>query len=245
MGKSQKRILSNVLSEEQSASSSDEYTANPPKKKQCIELESQPLIITIESSKPIPEPTSSMNPKEYLKNLAAAVVAGKTIQATPATSLDGFFPVATEEQHSGYTMDVVSAARNNDVHKLRSLRDNEGATMDCFNRFGESLLHMACRRGYKEMTEFLMADPTVEVRVVDDCGRTPMHDTCWSPTPQLDIARWILEREPSLLFVADKRGFTPLDYVRPEHWSIWNSFLYDNRTCLQNLGSNDVYSKFC
>ena len=54
--------------------------------------------------------------------------------------------------------------------------------MDCFNRFGESLLNIACRRGFEDIVAYLLEQESVSVRHCDDCGRTPLHDACWHPT---------------------------------------------------------------
>ena len=37
----------------------------------------------------------------------------------------------------------------------------------------------------------------------------------------------MLKRDPSQLFVGDKRGHTPFAYARREHWSAWRKFLHD------------------
>jgi len=215
-----------------------------PIKKQKLDLTTSTIERSDRLFATIPDPKNSTEkPDTFLRSLVLAVV-GETLEVKPASSLDGYFPVASEEQKAGYTMDIVSAARNNDVDKLRQLRDS-GSSMNCFNRFGESLLHMACRRGFEEMTEFLLNEPDIQVKVADDCGRTPMHDTCWAPAPNLIIAKRIIERDPSLLFVADKRGFTAFDYARPEHWNTWKQFLVDNKSCLEKLGSKQIYSRFC
>jgi hypothetical protein len=222
---------------------SSERTQVKKRKLMDTTIENVEVLLSPPKMPSIPDPKQgAAKPDLYLKELVFAVV-GENLQVTPASTLDGFFPTATEKQKAGYTMEIVSAARTNNVDKLRQLRDS-GKAMNCFNRFGESLLHMACRRGFKEMIEFLLNDPEIEVRVADDCGRTPMHDTCWALAPNLDIARWIIEREPSLLFTADSRGFTPFDYARPEHWNTWKQFLYDNRGCLKKLGSEEICSRF-
>ena len=63
------------------------------------------------------------------------------------------------------------------------------------------------------------------MRVRDDVGRNPLHDACWTKEPSLDLVRMILEREPDLAILADRRGHTPLGYVRAEHWRVWDEFL--------------------
>lgn len=146
-----------------------------------------------------------------------------------------FFDEISEEEKAAYTVDVATAARANNIDEMKRLKES-GFSMNCCNRFGESLLHIACRRGFDEMAELILDQPGVCIRLSDDCGRTPLHDLCWNPTPQLKICKWILEREPSLFFIRDKRGFVPFDYARQEHWKIWKEFIAENKEYFSRLG---------
>ena len=85
---------------------------------------------------------------------------------------------------------------------------------------------------------------TVDVRMRDDGGRTPLHDACWNPTPQLKICQSIIERDPSLLLVADRRGCTAFQYARQEHWKVWRKFLFENKDCLLKLNQPETLSIF-
>ena len=190
----------------------------------------------------LPDPKGSESPGKFLQILLKAEY-GLTVNMKRSTELKDFFPTASEEQIAAYTTEIVTAARNNEVDKLRQLGE-AGSSMNCFNQFGESLLHLACRRGFKSMVEFLLEIPDVEVRVVDDCGRTPIHDACWNPVPQLEICKWIIERDPSLFFVSDRRGFIPFDYARQEHFNIWKQFLLDNRGCFEKMAEPTTRAKF-
>jgi hypothetical protein len=156
------------------------------------------------------------------------------------------YHVPTEEQLAGYTTRVVSAARNNDLDELKRIyysqqqqqqQQDEDRTcrIDAISQFGESLLHLACRRGYTEMVTFLVETCQVPARVVDDFGRNPVHDACWNPMPQLQICRTLMNRDPMLFLQADKRGFTPFEYARPQHWSQWKKFLWEHRRCFFQL----------
>lgn len=60
---------------------------------------------------------------------------------------------------------------------------------------------------------------------VDDFGRTAMHDACWRAEPCFEIVSLLLDADPSLLHRADVRGSTALQYVPPEHWLRWGSWL--------------------
>ena len=191
----------------------------------------------------LPDPNQEkMSPDEFLHKLVFATC-GIELEPKKAKSLSGFFAKVTDEQVAAYTMAVVSACRNNDLDALKKLHSEEGQALNCFNRFGESLLTMACRRGFEAIVEFLLHQPDVDVRISDDSGRTILHDACWNPTPQLQICEWIAKRDPALFFIADNRGCTPFQYARSEHWDIWRQFLLDNKECLQALKADDVKSK--
>jgi hypothetical protein len=59
-----------------------------------------------------------------------------------------------------------------------------------------------------------------------------MHDACWSHTPNFECIRLVLEEVPDLLLIADKNGFTPLDYLPRDTWGEWNDFLERSRGIL-------------
>ena len=208
----------------------------------------QVLLLTtveqsVESTKlDLPDASVQVSPDEYLLMLTKAQL-GIDLEAKPALSLDSFFVQVTEEQMAAYTMEAVTAVRNNDLERLKELHA-EGQALDCFNRFGESLLNMACRRGFESIALYLLESDRVDVRISDDGGRTPLHDACWNPTPQLRICQGLIERDPALLLVADRRGCTAFQYARKEHWDQWRKFLYDNRECLVKLKQPDILSKF-
>ncbi len=190
----------------------------------------------------LPDSTMQVSPDEYLLLLTKAQL-GVALEAKAALSLDSFFSAVTEEQMAAYTMEVVNSVRNNDLDLLKKLH-LEGQALDCFNRFGESLLNMACRRGFESIVLYLLESNLVDVRICDDGGRTPLHDACWNPSPQLKICQGLIEREPALLLVADRRGCTAFQYARQEHWDQWRKFLFENRKCLWKLKDPDMLRKF-
>ena len=181
----------------------------------------------------LPDPAENISPDEFLVKLVKALY-DVELQVKPALSLENFFLEVTEEQMAAYTVQLVSTVRNNDLAALKK-HHAEGQRLDCFNRFGESLLNMACRRGFEEIAEYLLDLPGIAVRIRDDCGRTPLHDALWHPSPQQKICKWIMERDPTLFLISDKRGFTPFQYARTEHWHIWRKFLLDNAESLRAL----------
>jgi hypothetical protein len=199
------------------------------------------------TARPLPaDPKASdLDPDQYLAHVLKTMY-GVELTITPALKLQGYFPSITEEQMAAYNMEIVSATRQNDVDKLRDFLDERGRDcLNCYNRFGEGLLNMACRRGFKDIVQFLLSPQVgLNVRVHDDGGRTPLHDTCWHPEPQLEICAWILKEDPSLFLIADKRGFTPFQYARKSDWPVWRQFLFDHRDAFQVLAHPDVLRQF-
>lgn len=151
-----------------------------------------------------------------------------------------YFVLPTAAQLEAYDTEKVAAVRNDDLNALRRIY-GEGRTMRASNRFGETLLHVACRRGRTSMVRFFLSSdaeeegnstssaskiPRVEARVRDDLGRTPMHDLCWSSAnPDHGSMALLVRAAPELLLAKDARGFSPFDYARREHWPSWVAFL--------------------
>ena len=136
-------------------------------------------------------------------------------------------------QHSpacleAYNLASVQAVRAGNVEELRQLWKQQGPeSMNACNRFGESLVHMACRRGNIPVLRFLLEEAKVSLdRVVDDFGRLPLHDACWTGTPQLDLVDLLLDHvRIETLMQPDVRGFTPFQYARRDHWDTWVEYL--------------------
>ena len=128
-----------------------------------------------------------------------------------------------KHQTTSYGVSLTKAIRASDVSSARSLLA-AGLHPNACNKFGESIVHAACRRGDSLMLRALLA-AGASVQVCDDFGRTPLHDACWTPSPCFDAIRILLDEDPWLLCVQDCRGSTPLGYVRKAHWAVWNGFL--------------------
>ncbi|KAL7529573.1 hypothetical protein ACHAXR_003034 [Thalassiosira sp. AJA248-18] len=133
------------------------------------------------------------------------------------------FLTPTEEQIAAYSNDAITAVRTSDVEALRKIY-SDGRTLRCCNRFGESLLHVACRRSNAAVVSFLLNEANVSPRIKDDYGRTPMHDACWRGNPEYDIVELLLRVEPRLAFVPDANVSPRIkdDYGRtPMHDACW------------------------
>ena len=166
--------------------------------------------------------TEETSPQDYLVEVLKSK--GSIVTFSSSLEVKGFFATPTEEEISAYGHDVLTAVRNRDIEKLREYHQN-GRPLKCSNEFGESLLHMACRRGYVDVATFLIKEAGVTVRVIDDYGRTPLHDVCWTCEPNFQLFELVIMACTDLLFMRDRRGHTPLDYARREHWGDYVKFL--------------------
>lgn len=92
---------------------------------------------------------------------------------------DDFFLPPTSAEIDAYDHDVLQAVRTKDIATLQRFHA-AGRPLKCSNKFGESILHLACRKGLYHVAAFLIQQAQVPVQVCDDYGRTPLHDACWS-----------------------------------------------------------------
>ena len=144
---------------------------------------------------------------------------------------EDFFTTMSQENFDGYTSEILAAVRENDLEKLRSLNEN-GHCMQCCNKFGESILHLAARRGSAEVIDILLNEANISFTIQDDYGRTPIHDACWVVSTDFQIIQMFLEKSPDMLLIKDKRGFSPLQYVNKQSKSLWKRFLIENQDLL-------------
>jgi hypothetical protein len=141
------------------------------------------------------------------------------------------FMSPSEEMIASFNKSTVSLFRSGNLDDLRDLLST-GVSLNCCNRFGESLLHMACRRGSIDLVKFLVNEAKVSLYIRDDFGRTVLHDVCWTSSPNLELFEYLLTLVPDFVMVKDVRGHYPLDYVRKQHWDVWSSFLRSHKTLL-------------
>ena len=205
--------------------------APPPQKKQRF----APKAVPRPPSSTAPTITSaaanciSTDPQVHLKMLLEQQ--GIAYKTYPALQLENFFLKMGEVNVAGYDMPKAAAVRTNDVNALREML-HQGQTLQVCNRFGESIINNACRRGSLDIMRFLLKEAAVSLKVVDDYGRTALHDACWTHTPCFNLVKLLLEHCPDLLLIQDKRGSTPLQYVRRQNWREWCQFLEQNKTKL-------------
>lgn len=180
---------------------------------------------TASSVKPI-----NINPTHHLKQILKEIT-GRSYHDCKAPDVKHFFLQVGPSNIEAYQNDVITAVRSRDIRALRKMH-SQGRILQCCNQFGESILHMACRRGSLDVVKFLVNEAGVCVRVMDDYGRTPLHDAFWAKEPEIELVKLLISICPDLLLISDVRGFVPLSYVRKEHWNIWCQFLEDHRDFL-------------
>lgn len=139
------------------------------------------------------------------------------------------FQKPSEDDIAAYDLETVKAIRSNNLDQLRQLWCS-GKSMNACNQFGESVLHMACRRGYAKIVEFLLREVKVRSDRCDDFGRNPFHDALWTSVPNFDVVDLLIDyANPALLLLEDVRGNTPFAYARRDHCQQWISFLEERR----------------
>lgn len=142
------------------------------------------------------------------------------VEVRAFNEMDGFFEDPKPEEIEAYTSELIDAVRSSDIELLRKMH-RDGKPLKCSNRFGESLLHLACRKQRIDVVDFLINEVAITPAVRDDFGRTILHEACWTPSPNFTLVDTILNNCPDLLYIKDKRGHTPLFYARQNHWESW------------------------
>jgi len=149
-------------------------------------------------------------------------------------ALENFFvdPVfGTTKEYSAtaaYTTQMAQAVREDDVPTLQRLlvlnNSNEppsGSLVQCGSTTpsGDSIVHIACRRNAPQVLTYLLQQGESVRYAGVVCGRTPLHDACWSTEEPnwTGIIDKLLDQCPDLLYVTDRLGATALDYIPVRH----------------------------
>jgi ankyrin repeat protein len=135
------------------------------------------------------------------------------------------------ENFEAYGREIADAARKGDIEGMKKHVDS-GKTLQCCNKFKESILHLVCRRGHEDILKFMLEETDVSACIQDDLGRTPLHELAWTSVPNFSMVKMILQKSPDLLYLKDNRQFTPLHYVGKNNWDAWCEFLDANRDLL-------------
>jgi hypothetical protein len=165
-----------------------------------------------------------IKPLVFLKSHLLSL--GVEIELQSCQKLVNFFVEPQQSEIDAYGFDLLNAVRSEDLEALEKFRQ-EGRPLKCSNQFGESLLHLACRKSFAKVVRFLIHNANVPMNVKDDFGRNPAHDACWTISPNWELMDLIVDECPDLFFIEDVRGHTALDYIRMEHWPAWINYIRD------------------
>lgn len=178
------------------------------------------LLLYFTSFELQPTVVGGMNPQTYLDSILKT----SGYDTNNYCSLEsGYYCKPTDHQKASYGITIVQAVRTGDAKLLASLL-RAGLSRNPCNAFGESIVHMVCRRGEMDLLQVLK-DAGTSLQVSDDFGRTPLHDACWTATPNFDVVDLILRTDSRLLRICDCRGASPLSYVKRDNWSAWVDYL--------------------
>jgi hypothetical protein len=164
------------------------------------------------------------SPKETLEIIMKAQ--GMPIQYHKCTDVPANYFVKCSVSSSSFHL--MTAVRQNDLATIRYLHEVEGHDLQCSNKFQESLVHTVARRGLPEILSYLRNVAGVSLRVCCDGGRNALHDACWTGSPNFELIDILVHDSPDLLYIMDKRNFTPLDYIPKEAYDVWNEWLNIN-----------------
>lgn len=126
-------------------------------------------------------------------------------------------------QNASYDLHLIGIVKRGNAEDLDEIL-RSGVSPNPCNTYGESLVHMVCRRGDQKLLQ-IMIQNGCDIQVADDYGRTPLHDACWAASPAFETVTMLLDKDPSLFLMTDCRGSLPLSYVRKEHWNEWIDFI--------------------
>jgi ankyrin repeat protein len=180
--------------------------------------------------------SSTMNPSQFVQQMFQDN--GWLCEDIISSTQDKFIEPTTEMLAS-YTMEVSRAVRENDLEQLKELHAS-GALMNCCNKFGDTLLNIACRRSHTRIVRFLLEEANVSVFMRDDYGRVALHDALWTSRANFEIVEMLLQRSPELALLPDKRGHTPFDFARSHLWGQWIEFLSERRSLFPGKNADEI-----
>jgi len=163
-----------------------------------------------------------VTPTEHLKSLVP------TAQFFNSHTLQDFFEPAvwrrSSAEEQAYSLEVAQAVRNDDLSTLQRLLlpqqpQQHERLLPCGTQSGDSIVHLACRHNAAQVLNFLL-QKGLSVRYRGDyCGRTPLHEACWSAEEPdwTGVVDKLLDQCPDLLYITDRLGATALDYIAARH----------------------------
>lgn len=169
-----------------------------------------------------------ISPLEHLVNYLRE--GGNHEAVLPLETLQtGYYNHPTLHQLASYGAHVEKLVRTGNVAALSKLLAY-GLSPNAWNPFyseGEgSLLHDVCSSGQLPLLQVLEKSGAC-LFVCDHEGRTLLHAACMRKQSHLNInvAELLLERDPIMLFMMDKKGFLPFSYIAESEWHIWKTWM--------------------
>lgn len=171
--------------------------------------------------------TENIKPQDYVNRILRERGYGETAQVRISAEKAGYDTVPSPLQLASFGTEVVKAVHTSDVKKLGDLISCGLSPNPC-NQFRDSIVDLVCKRG-NEAVFACLVEHGCNLRVCDGFGRTPLHHCCWAQSDfSAEIAKTIICSDWQQLFMEDKRGQTPLEYVRDSMVTEWLHFLEDN-----------------
>ena len=165
-------------------------------------------------------PIPSLSPQVYFD----ALIRSRGYSTEKFKSLQtAYYNQPTKLQQASYDVHLIELVREENVFDFEQLV-LAGISPNPCNAYGESLLHMICRRGESSFLKVLLENGC-NVQVADDYGRTPLHDACWAAKPCFNVVKMILNQDARMFQMMDCRGATPLTYAPKKDWAAWLQFL--------------------
>jgi hypothetical protein len=180
---------------------------------------------------------SCITPADYARAAFRANGHGnlEALQSNASSQFEEPTPAMIESHRT----DVVAAVRRNDADTIRRMHRDGRLPGNACNKFGESILHIACHRGHISMVKYMLDDMNIQVQTLrDDYHRTALHDACWTTEPAFEVVDMLLDAAPEHVLLKDARGFTPFDYVRKQDHGKWLRFLWERKHKLRPTTSS-------
>jgi hypothetical protein len=166
--------------------------------------------------------TSDMKPQQVFCELLDRRNYDKELRFKADDS--GYDAVPSPLQLASFGTQLVKAVQKSDIPLLSKLLECGLSPNPC-NQFRDSVFFdLVIKRSNLPVFECLL-NHGCDLQVVDGFGRTPLHHCCWASTFCRPIVEIILARDPVQIFLEDKHGQTPLEYVRANLYGEWNDFL--------------------
>lgn len=165
---------------------------------------------------------SSLPPQQFLDDLLKS--RGYSTARFPALQTAYFNP-PTPLQKASYGTFLLDAVRAQDVERVEAML-RAGLSPNPSSPHSDTLVHLVARVGLADVLQLLLSYGA-SVQCVDDLGRSPLHDACWSDCPSWHVVDLLLGQDPRLFHLTDSRGATPLSYVPSSQWQAWTDYLED------------------